>query len=180
MQLFAQRGFDGTTLSEIAAEAGISLSLLRHYFPRKAAIADELAALDSHVFENAVEQLGRAIREARTCHAFLAQLGSEYVEWVRRRQWLYTLWLQDHRELHIRQTVGPQVKRTYEVFAKHLTSMHDFSGEESDARFAIGMLFGSLFYATLVGPRIGVPPFATNDREIADLALTIATHITKR
>src|ERR1700722_12793404 len=39
---FAERGFDGTSIRDIAARAGVSLSALYHYYPGKQAL---LAAL---------------------------------------------------------------------------------------------------------------------------------------
>jgi AcrR family transcriptional regulator len=52
-RLFAQRGYDGVSMSAVAREAGISKSLLYHYFPSKPeffaatleAAAQELAAV---------------------------------------------------------------------------------------------------------------------------------------
>jgi AcrR family transcriptional regulator len=48
MQLIAQRGYEATTLREIAKEAGVSVGLLYRYFPSKQAVVialyDELSA----------------------------------------------------------------------------------------------------------------------------------------
>jgi AcrR family transcriptional regulator len=47
-RLFAERGLEGTTLRDIAAEAGVSVGLLYRYFPSKGAVVmalyDELSA----------------------------------------------------------------------------------------------------------------------------------------
>lgn len=41
-QVFAQKGFDAATMTEIAAEAGASIGSLYQFFPTKAALADAL------------------------------------------------------------------------------------------------------------------------------------------
>jgi len=48
LRLFAERGLDGTTIRDIAKEAGVSGGLIRHHFGSK----DDLrAACDSHVLD---------------------------------------------------------------------------------------------------------------------------------
>lgn len=121
-----------------------------------------------------------AVREARSCHSFLTAFGNEYVKWVAQRQWLYTLWMQDHGEFRVPEIVGPQAERVHEVFAKRLMTMHDFGSDESDARFAIRTVCGALFYATLVAPRLGMASYESPDREVSDIATAITLRITKR
>src|SRR5580698_313272 len=59
---FAERGFDGTSIRDIAARAGVSLSALYHYYPGKQAL---LAAI---LDEGMDDYLGR-------CQAALAATG---------------------------------------------------------------------------------------------------------
>jgi AcrR family transcriptional regulator len=42
LSCFAERGFDGTSVRQIAVRAGVSLGLLYHYFPGKEAVLVEL------------------------------------------------------------------------------------------------------------------------------------------
>jgi AcrR family transcriptional regulator len=56
LRLFAERGFDGVTLAEIAQEANVSVATLFNYFPRK----EDLIYAGMEAYER---ELLRAIRE---------------------------------------------------------------------------------------------------------------------
>ncbi len=59
LQLFRERGFEGTTMRDVAAEAGLSLGAAYHYFPSKDAIV--------HAYYDQVQD-----EHARRVHAMLA------------------------------------------------------------------------------------------------------------
>ena len=61
---FAERGFDGTSIRDIAARAGVSLSALYHYYPGKHAL---LAAILDEGMDDYLER----------CRAALAETGPE-------------------------------------------------------------------------------------------------------
>lgn len=56
LDLFVRKGYHGTTVRDIAAQANVSGGLLFHYFPTKQIILEELAAV-ARVGNTAVEQL---------------------------------------------------------------------------------------------------------------------------
>jgi AcrR family transcriptional regulator len=45
LELFVSKGYDGTTVRDIAAKTGMGVSLLFHYFPTKQAILEELVTM---------------------------------------------------------------------------------------------------------------------------------------
>ena len=53
LELFSTKGFDGTALSEIAARAGVTKSLVYHYFKKKDELLQEIFA---HFFEYLTEK----------------------------------------------------------------------------------------------------------------------------
>lgn len=53
---FAQKGFDGTSMSDLAREAGISAGNFYRYFPSKLAIIDALVAQDIEEIRSRFEQ----------------------------------------------------------------------------------------------------------------------------
>jgi TetR/AcrR family transcriptional regulator, regulator of cefoperazone and chloramphenicol sensitivity len=55
MKLFGERGFDGASVRDIAAEAGVSLGLLRHHFGSKEGVR---AAVGTTVIERFITFLG--------------------------------------------------------------------------------------------------------------------------
>lgn len=56
MQLFAERGFDATTIRDVAAEAGVSSSLVVHHFKTKAQLK---AATDARLITVLTEMLAQ-------------------------------------------------------------------------------------------------------------------------
>ena len=48
---FAEKGFDGASMQDLARAAGISVGNFYRYFPSKAAIVEQLIALDLHEME---------------------------------------------------------------------------------------------------------------------------------
>jgi AcrR family transcriptional regulator len=59
LRLFAERGVDGATIRDIAAEAGVSLGLVRHHFGAKEALR---AACDEYVSARSRELLFEATK----------------------------------------------------------------------------------------------------------------------
>lgn len=48
-EIFARKGYENTTMREIASETGISTGTLYHYFPTKKAILEQLFAIASRI-----------------------------------------------------------------------------------------------------------------------------------
>lgn len=79
MQLFAERGFSGTGLREIAAEAGVSLGLVRTHFGSKDGLR---AAIDAYVLEE-IKQLYAVVIQHSGTEA-LQRAVEDAVEWITR------------------------------------------------------------------------------------------------
>lgn len=79
MYLFAQRGFSGTSLRDIAAEAGVSLGLVRTHFGSKDGLR---AAIDAYVLEE-IKALYAVVIEHSAREA-LERAVEDAVEWVTR------------------------------------------------------------------------------------------------
>lgn len=77
-QLFIERGFDKTTIAEIAAAARVAKMTVTNYFPRK-----EDLALDHH--EEFAAGLARTVESRRPGQSALAAMRESYVDAVRRR-----------------------------------------------------------------------------------------------
>ena len=86
-KLFAQRGFEGTSLQDVAAAVGISKAAVYHYFPTKQVIYDEividlLTRLRAHVTNHLDREatFGEQLRQLMTAHAeFFEQNYTEFV-----------------------------------------------------------------------------------------------------
>jgi AcrR family transcriptional regulator len=70
LRLFAERGLDGTTIRDIAREAGVSGGLIRHHFGSK----DDLrAACDSHALDQLMRIKEQAVLEGQVSNpAFMS------------------------------------------------------------------------------------------------------------
>lgn len=77
MQLFAERGFDGVTVRDIAREADVSIGLINHHFDSKEGLRE---AVDKHFIERTSKAVARASRE-------LAEADFEKVEEYQ-RNWI--------------------------------------------------------------------------------------------
>ncbi|MEU4547210.1 TetR/AcrR family transcriptional regulator [Nonomuraea dietziae] len=77
-RLFVERGFERTTISDIATAARVAKMTVTNYFPRK-----EDMAFDHH--EAFVASLARTVRERRSGESALAALRRAFVDAVRRR-----------------------------------------------------------------------------------------------
>lgn len=77
MLLFAERGFDGVTVRDIAREADVSIGLINHHFDSKEGLR---AAVDKHFIERTSKAVARASRE-------LAEADFEKVEEYQ-RNWI--------------------------------------------------------------------------------------------
>ena len=110
--LFEERGFDGTTMRALAAEAGVGLGTIFSHFPDKAALLmaallDDLARTDHHIVETLPEDA--PIRD-QIMH--LAAVGIGY--WCRRPDLSATLL----REMWF--VTGPWAERRREETARFI------------------------------------------------------------
>ncbi|MEV4067119.1 TetR/AcrR family transcriptional regulator, partial [Nonomuraea dietziae] len=77
-RLFVERGFERTTISDIATAARVAKMTVTNYFPRK-----EDMAFDHH--EAFVASLALTVRERRSGESALAALRRAFMDAVRRR-----------------------------------------------------------------------------------------------
>ncbi|MCE2558401.1 MAG: TetR/AcrR family transcriptional regulator [Acidobacteria bacterium] len=80
-RLFAEKGYSGTGVREIAAEAGVSIGLIRTHFGSKAGLREEI---DRQVIAQIEELCSRATRHLGT--EALEHLIEDAVEWVERER----------------------------------------------------------------------------------------------
>lgn len=78
MQLFAERGFDGVTVRDIAKEAGVSIGLINHHFDSKEGLR---AAVDAHFLERTSKAISRASREM--ANSDLDKVAEYQRNWIR-------------------------------------------------------------------------------------------------
>jgi AcrR family transcriptional regulator len=82
MQLFAERGFDGVTVRDIAKEAEVSIGLINHHFDSKEGLRE---AVDKHFIERTSKAVARAAQE-------LAEADFDKVEQYQRN------WIQQYED----------------------------------------------------------------------------------
>lgn len=83
MKLFAERGFSATGLREIAAEAGVSLGLVRTHFGSKDGLR---AAIDAYVLDE-IRQLYDVVME-HSANVALQRAVEDAVEWIGRDRYV--------------------------------------------------------------------------------------------
>jgi AcrR family transcriptional regulator len=81
LALFRKHGFDGTTMRDVAAAAGMSLGAAYYYFPSKEAIV--LGYYES-VFEERKRRIGKALAETQDLRERLRALYHVHFDMVRR------------------------------------------------------------------------------------------------
>lgn len=78
MELFAERGFDGVTVRDIAREADVSIGLINHHFDSKEGLRE---AVDAHFIERTSKAVARASREL--ADADLSKVEEYQRDWIR-------------------------------------------------------------------------------------------------
>lgn len=82
-EIFAEKGFDAATMTEIAARAGASIGSLYQFFPNKDLLGDSLHAANLDEIASLLDQLvdGAAVQTAgEVAEAILTQLGDFLLE----------------------------------------------------------------------------------------------------
>src|SRR5438105_14330534 len=89
LQLFAEKGYFGTTLRDIASSVGVRESALYNYFPSKEALFEELISAD---YEEKMERFSGLskgpIDDARGALERLAEVALEHFSTLRQKQLL--------------------------------------------------------------------------------------------
>src|SRR5882757_4517111 len=138
-KLYAQHGFLGTSVAQIAVACRMSKSLLYHYYPSKEDVLFDV--MDSHVqsLVKSAKELGTQLSAAKTVRHLAEELMSLYMD------------AQDHQKVLLNELVNlPAARRKLIIDHQHqlldivdqlvLRLRSDLSKRHSERR-AIGMLF---------------------------------------
>ncbi len=149
MKLFSERGFAAVGLREIAAEAGVSLGLIRTHFGSKDGLRE---AIDAYVLEE-IRALYTAVLEHSSVEA-LEQAVSDALDWIPRDQ---------DAIMYARMSLMERTPGSQTLFNEILTVMRQFVDNNAQLGFlqpdvdrewaAIYMVFD------FIGPAI-IEPFA--------------------
>jgi TetR/AcrR family transcriptional regulator len=91
-RLFAARGFEGTSLRQVADGAGVTSAMVAYYFSDKAGLL-EAVVMDglSHILD-AVES---AVADSKSTDAFLARLVTAYLDVINRHPWIPSIMVRE-------------------------------------------------------------------------------------
>jgi AcrR family transcriptional regulator len=117
-QVFGARGYEQTTMQELATEAGISLKTLYTAFPGKRELYDEIQAVRGRVF---VDQVTAATREGNDAIDRLDRLVGAYVGFL----FDHTDWLQIHLRERVAWGLGPLEEEADGYWQRGLANMLD-------------------------------------------------------
>lgn len=92
MAMFAQRGFDGTSIKDLADEAGVAPGLIYHYFESKQQLL--LDVVETHGFFQDVKSLIEA-RTGKPAVSSLPKIASEYYELLGRKQQVLSIFCRE-------------------------------------------------------------------------------------
>jgi AcrR family transcriptional regulator len=107
--LFAERGFEGSTIKELADRAGVSLGLMYHYFKNKEALLE--AAVDKHSFVSRLRQSVAAGDPDKPLPQHLQQIALSFYKLLGDEKDLVQIFLRE----------GPSNKMVQQVWRKTLT-----------------------------------------------------------
>ena len=153
LRLFAQRGFDATTIADIASEAGIAHGLVYHYFASKDELLSAILARFSFLADLR-ELMG--IAPGRSVHEVLPEVAMQFSAMVRRRSDLLILVVRESR-------TNPEVGRALaDVVGEGQALLSAYLKE----RIAAGELrphdvtvtARAIFHAIIAGHLAGTPP----------------------
>jgi AcrR family transcriptional regulator len=163
LDVFAEKGVTGSTVRDIAREAGITEGLIYHYFPSKSALVEaviERNNLNPEILRLLGEVQGVPVREA------LVRLGRRYLELLDRNRKYVTM-------VHTAAQHDPDVARVLgEFMATGLQAAQRFMDERvaagelrpHDTAVSIRLLHHCLSWIGTMQYRLS-PPFPPLDRE---------------
>lgn len=174
-RLFAAEGYAGTSMRAVADAAGISESLLYHYFPRKNDIVLELVRFNQALLVRLGRKCASATRSAYTCKAFLKAVGCEYLDYVLQAQDLLVLWLMGVKEFHEHaDALTALAGQIYQTFGKRLGNLPDYRST-ADPVAALRFFMAGLYLTCVYRIRIGIPlPHAAGYEDLIEEAADFA------
>ncbi len=84
-KIFILNGFEGTSMQQIATEAGINKSLLHYYFRNKEKL---FAAVFSYAFQNFVPQIQEILTSDSTVFIKIERIVSEYMDMLLKNEFI--------------------------------------------------------------------------------------------
>ena len=127
-RLFAKRGFDGTSLRDIAEEAKITKAALYYYFPNKDALYERVVVEALNMLVDAVSAVvARATTPTERVHAFMGS-SADFME-DHRDQWIAgsnAFW---HGLQNERRTMAVKLRDTYEKLLRQCITDGIVTGE---------------------------------------------------
>ena len=155
MQLFADRGFDGVTVRDIAKAADVSIGLINHHFASKEGLR---AAVDAHFLAETSKAIARATKTLTTND--LEAVGEYHRTWIREydAEWpSFAAYLR--RAITENNEWGENLFREYYHSVARVITRYDADGKIADD--ADRLWLPLLYSFMLVGPLL-LDPYIRN------------------
>jgi AcrR family transcriptional regulator len=155
MQLFADRGFDGVTVRDIAKAADVSIGLINHHFESKEGLR---AAVDAHFLAETSKAIARATKTLTTND--LEAVGEYHRTWIREyeAEWpSFAAYLR--RAITENNEWGENLFREYYDSVARMITRYDADGKIADD--ADRLWLPLLYSFMLVGPLL-LDPYIRN------------------
>ena len=153
LELFAEKGFRGTTIKEIAQGAGITEGLIYHYFPSKNAMLR--AVLERFAFDYELPRLVEGMKDAPVREVLL-RIGSAVFEKVGRNRRYIAMVVSDAiRDAEVAEVLASFISRNVEAAERFFRS-RIASGElrPHDPRIPLRSFHSSIIWTILLGDRL--------------------------
>jgi TetR/AcrR family transcriptional regulator, cholesterol catabolism regulator len=156
LDLFAEKGIQGTTTRDIAQAAGITEGLIYHYFPSKTALLQAVVEryhLDPEVSRMIPALAGLPVREA------LVQLVTQFYELLQRnRKFVTMVFSQAHRDEELSDALASISGRGFQLVLEFVQERIE-RGElrPHDAMISLRVLHHSVIWYFFMGQMCGAP-----------------------
>jgi AcrR family transcriptional regulator len=166
LELFAQRGYDGTSLREIADRLGVSKAALYYHFRSK----DEIL---TSVIEEFLDKLDALLQWARDHHGdadLRTEVLGRYSELLAGPTAVLARFMQEGRSALHQQELGQRIRGRFLALAELLVP----TGDPLTGRLRARMALATLHLGALPDSH---PDFVTDDGERRRAALDLATEV---
>jgi TetR/AcrR family transcriptional regulator, cholesterol catabolism regulator len=156
LDLFAEKGVQGTTTRDIAQAAGITEGLIYHYFPSKTALLQAVVEryhLDPEVSRMIPALVGLPVREA------LVQLSIQFYDLLQRnRKFVTMVFSQAHRDEELSDALASISGRGFQLVLEFVQERIE-RGElrPHDAMISLRVLHHSIIWYFFMGQMCGAP-----------------------
>jgi len=170
------RGYYGTTLREVAKEAGMTPSLLQKYFPTKKALLEGFVEDSMDRLDSAMNHLRHYIATVADPTELVRVVGERYVAFVSEMRGFYLTWIMCPELTEpYRDSLPAFVSIAHVALANALAERLGISHE--NALLRARMLFASLFAYVIYYRQLNFPGFRleTQGERLERLARVIAS-----